>query len=234
MHWDFALILLFFAIAVPLLGRRRIRQLLAAAETTKQDRLRLYASTVAFQWIAVAIIIWRARAHGISTADLGLAISNPVLTAAVAISLTALVLGNQILALKGLSLDSQAAQGQLQQVALRIFPRDNTERIVFFFLVATVAICEEIIFRGFFQRVFGMWAGGLTLIGVFGSAALFGVSHLYQGRRGVIVTFVVGLIFSAVRAWTGNLLLFGYRSFLRRLNCWANGPVQDSCCSVKC
>ena len=56
MHWDFALILLFFAIAVPFLGRRRIRQLLAVPETTKRQRLRLYASTIAFQWIAVAII----------------------------------------------------------------------------------------------------------------------------------------------------------------------------------
>src|ERR1700676_1263561 len=100
MHWDFAPILLFFAIAVPLLGRRRIRQLLAAPETTKRDRLRLYASTIAFQWIAVAIILWRARAAGISMTDLGLTIGNPTLTVAVAISLTALVLGNQIVALK--------------------------------------------------------------------------------------------------------------------------------------
>jgi membrane protease YdiL (CAAX protease family) len=192
MHWDFALILLFFAIAVPLLGRRRIRQLLAAPETTKRDRLRLYVSTIAFQWIAVAIILWRVRSHGISMADLGLVISSPALTVVVTISLTALVLGNQILALKGLSNDSRVAQGQMQQVAVRIFPQDKAERIVFFFLVATVAICEEVIFRGFFQRVFEMWAGGVALIGIFGCAALFGISHLYQGRRGVIVTFVVG------------------------------------------
>src|ERR1700722_4576323 len=142
MHWDFALILLFFAIAVPFLGRRRIRQLLAVPETTKRQRLRLYASTISFQWIAVAIILWRARVDGISKADLGLAISNPVLTSVVAISLTALVVGNQVLALKAISTDSRAAQGQLQQVAVRIFPQDNAERIAFFFLVMTVAICE--------------------------------------------------------------------------------------------
>jgi membrane protease YdiL (CAAX protease family) len=217
MHWDFALILLFFAIAVPLLGRRRIRQLLAAPETTKRDRLRLYASTIAFQWIAVAIILWRARAHGISFADLGLAIRNPGLTSVVAISLTALVLGNQILALKGLSTDSRAAQGQLQQVAVRIFPQDNAERIAFFFLVTTVAICEEVIFRGFFQRVFQMWAGGLVLMGIVGSAALFAISHLYQGRRGVAVTFVVGLIFSAIRVWTGNIVASGTAHFFADL-----------------
>jgi membrane protease YdiL (CAAX protease family) len=217
MHWDFALILLFFAIAVPLLGRRRIRQLLAAPETTKRQRLRLYASTIAFQWIAVAIILWRARAHGISVADLGLAISNPGLTSVVAISLTALVVGNQTLALKALSTESRAAQGQLQRVAVRIFPQDNAERMAFFFLVTTVAICEEVIFRGFFQLAFQNWAGGLLLVGIVGSAILFAVSHLYQGRRGVAVTFAVGLIFSAIRAWTGNLIASGTAHFFADL-----------------
>jgi membrane protease YdiL (CAAX protease family) len=217
MHWDFALIVLFFAIAVPLLGRRRIQQLLAAPETTKQDRLRLYASTIAFQWIAVAVILWRASAHGISITDLGLAMGNPSLTAAVAISLTALVLGNQVVALKRLSIDPQAVMGQLQQVALRIFPQDNAERAAFFFLVTTVAICEEVIFRGFFQRLFESLAGNVTLVGILGSAALFAVSHLYQGRKGVIVTFVVGLIFSAIRAWTGSLLPSGTAHFFADL-----------------
>jgi membrane protease YdiL (CAAX protease family) len=213
MHWDFVLILLFFAIAVPLLGRRRIRELLAVSETTKSQRLRLYASTITFQWIAVAVIFWRARTHGISEAELGLAISNPRLTAIVTICLTALVIANQIVALKRLSVDPQEVQGQLQQVAIRIFPQDNPERIVFLGLVTTVAICEELIFRGFFQYVFEVWTGGLLLAGIIGSAALFAISHLYQGRRGVIVTFVVGVIFSAIRAWTGSLIPSGTAHF---------------------
>src|SRR5579863_3310869 len=117
MPWDFVLILLFFAIAVPLLGRRRIRRLLASPETTKQDRLALYASTIVFQWVAVAIILWRARTHNISLAELGVNFSSPILTVGVAVSLTALVLRNQIVALKRLSIDVHEAQGQLQQVA---------------------------------------------------------------------------------------------------------------------
>jgi len=206
MHWDFALIVLFFGIAVPLLGRRRIRQLLAAPETTKRDRLRLYASTVTFQWIAVAVLIWRARAHGISMTDLGLAVPDPVLTVIVTICLTGLVLANQIVSLKRLSIHRQEAQGQLQRVAVRIFPQDGSERFAYFVLVTTVALCEEFIFRGFFQRIFGSWAGDVALAGIAGAAALFAISHLYQGRRGVIVTFVVGIIFSAIRSWTGSLL----------------------------
>jgi membrane protease YdiL (CAAX protease family) len=35
---------------------------------------------------------------------------------------------------------------------------------------------------------------------------MFAVAHLYQGPRGLITTFVVGLLFAAIRAWTGSLL----------------------------
>lgn len=206
MYWDFALIVIFFGIAVPLLGRYRIRRLLAVPETTKRDRLRLYASTITFQWIAVAVIVWRTKTHGISMADLGLAVPSPALAVIVSICLTGLVLANQLVALKRLSIYPQEAHGRLQQVAVRIFPKDDGERFVYVVLVTTVALCEEFIFRGFFQRIFENWTGGMVLAGIVCSAALFSVSHLYQGRRGVIVTCVVGIIFSSIRAWTGSLV----------------------------
>jgi membrane protease YdiL (CAAX protease family) len=206
MHWDFALILLFLATAVPLLGRRRIRQLMQMTETTKRDRLRLYASTIAFQWIAAAVILWRTGAHGISVARLGLAIPNPALTAIVTVALAALVLANQIVSLRMLASRPADAHGILPQLALKIFPQDSVERLVFFAVVVTVAVCEELIYRGFVQRVFEDWSGGLVAAGIFGSAVMFAVAHLYQGRRGVITTCVVGILFAASRAWTGSLL----------------------------
>jgi uncharacterized protein len=206
MHWDFALILIFFATTVPLLGRHRIRQLTAMPETTKRDRLTLYASTVTFQWIATALVLWRTNAHGIPAAGLGVAIPSPVFTAVVAIVLSVLVLVNQLVSLRRLGEHPAEARGILPQLARKVFPQDSAERLVFLAVVVTVAVCEELIFRGFAQRVFQDWSGGLTFVGIFGSAALFAIAHLYQGRRGIFATFVVGLIFSAVRAWTGSLV----------------------------
>jgi membrane protease YdiL (CAAX protease family) len=34
---------------------------------------------------------------------------------------------------------------------------------------------------------------------------LFSFAHLYQGRRGLFATFVVGLLLASARAWTGSL-----------------------------
>jgi membrane protease YdiL (CAAX protease family) len=206
MHWDFALILVFLGAAVPLLGRRRIRQLMEAPQTTKMDRLTLYASTVAFQWLAAGVVLWRTAAHGIRGSQLGLLIPNPALTAAVSIILAALVFANQIFSLRRLTASPSEIKGILPQLALKLFPQDDIERLVFFALVATVAICEELIYRGFVQRVFENWSGGHVVAGILGSAAFFALAHLYQGRRGLTSTFVIGLLFSAIRAWTGSLV----------------------------
>jgi len=212
-HWDFALILLVLATAVPLLGRRRIRRLMEAPSTTKTERLVLYASTIAFQWIAVAVILWRTHAHALSLASLGLAVPKPGLALITAIVLSALILVNQVIALRRLEDHPEgSAHGILPHLALKVFPQDGVERLGFTSLVSTVAICEELIYRGFAQRVFQDWAtnyaGVLVAVcmGVIGSAAMFSLAHLYQGPRGLVSTFVVGLLFSIVRAFTGSLV----------------------------
>jgi uncharacterized protein len=212
-HWDFALILIVLATVVPLLGRRRIRRLMEASSTTKADRLVLYASTIAFQWIAVALILWRTHAHNLSRLSLGLAIPKPGLTLITAILLSALILVNQIAALRRLKEHPESrAHGILPHLARKVFPQDMVERLGFAALVSTVAICEELIYRGFAQRVFQDWATnwvGVIIavgVGVVGSAVMFSLAHLYQGPRGLVSTFVVGLLFSIVRAFTGSLV----------------------------
>jgi membrane protease YdiL (CAAX protease family) len=206
MHWDFAFILLFLGLAVPLLGRRRVRQLMQMPSTTKMDRLSLYASTLAFQWVAAGVILWRTSAHEIRTSQLGLAIPNLALTVTVSVVLSALILLNQVMGLRRLVAQPEKIQGILPKLALKLFPQDDVERLVFFALVTTVALCEELIYRGFVQRVFQDWSRGSVIVAVLGSAVLFALAHLYQGRRGLASTLTIGLLFSTIRAWTGSIL----------------------------
>jgi membrane protease YdiL (CAAX protease family) len=206
MHWDFALILLFLGVAVPVLGRRRVRQLMRMPSTTKMDRISLYASTLAFQWIAAGIILWRSNAHGIRTSQLGLQVPNPALVVSATVVLAALILLNQMMGLRRLVAQPEKTHGILPQLALKLFPQDEVERLAFFALVTTVAVCEELIYRGFVQRVFQDWSRGSVIVAVIGSAVFFALAHLYQGRRGLISTLTIGLLFSTIRAWTGSLL----------------------------
>jgi CAAX protease family protein len=205
MHWDYALILIFLGAVVPLLGRWRVNRILRGPDTTQTDRLRIYASTIAFQWALVAIILWRTSVYGTNAAALGLAAPRPLLTVLVSAGLVGLVLANQLISLRLIGTRPEELQSKLAQVALRIFPQGTLERLVFFGVVCTVAICEEVIFRGFVQSLFAALTD-VAFMGILLSSAWFSVAHLYQGWRGLISTFVVGLLFSVTHSWTGSLI----------------------------
>jgi uncharacterized protein len=205
LHWDFALILGVLAFVVPVMGRRRVRALLALPDTTNLDRLSIYASTIAFQCLAAALILWRTIRHGITPAQLGLNLGHGYLVLATSVVLSSLLLANQIASVRRIKSDSSAFRSETVQLALKVFPRDSIERLAFSALVTTVAVCEEFVYRGFAQYVFQDWSRSL-LLGILGSAVLFSFAHLYQGKRGLVSTFAVGLLFSGIRAWTGSLM----------------------------
>jgi uncharacterized protein len=217
MRWDFAVILLFLGGAVPWLGYRRVRRLMSTPSTTTMDRLTLYGSTIAFQWVVVAIILWRTGARGIRPAQLGLAVPDPLLAVSTSIVLSILALANQIFSVRRLAAQPSEIKGMLPELALKIFPQTQIERLVFVALVTTVALCEELIYRGFVQRIFQYAIHDLAVAGIVLSAAFFALAHAYQGRRGVLSTFTIGVIFAAIRWWTGSLVPSAFTHFVADL-----------------
>jgi membrane protease YdiL (CAAX protease family) len=204
--WDFAFVLLVLAVVVPWRGYVRVNQLLREETVSTPKRLVLYASTIAFQWLATIFVLWRCRIHGYRPADLGIALPRPWLVLIAALVLTALITANQLASIRRLASLPRDKQGSFRALSLKLMPQNTTERLAFFALVVTVAICEEILYRGWAQRFFQDLSGGSVIFAVIGSAALFSVAHIYQGRRGLIATFIVGALFSGVRAWTGSLI----------------------------
>jgi membrane protease YdiL (CAAX protease family) len=204
--WDFAIILVVLAVLVPWRGSRRVRALLAAESLTTADRISVYASTIALQWAVTAIVLWRCIAHGLRLEDLGFSTSHPWLILSVASGLAILITANQLASLQRLAQLPPEKQGFFRAFSLKLLPRNSVEGLAFFALVVTVSICEEVIYRGFVQRVFQNLGGGSVTVGIFASAAFFSLAHLYQGRRGLAGTFIAGCIFSGARAWTGSLI----------------------------
>jgi len=204
--WDFVVILLVLGIIVPWRGLVRVRVLLAHPQLSSAERISLYASTIAFQWLAAGITTWRAVTHGFGPATLGLSPEKPapglVLGGAMAVVLASL----QIASLRQLSRLPPEKRGHLYQIASKLMPRNLTEELAFVALVGTVSLCEELLYRGFAFAVFKELGDGSAALAVAGSSALFAVGHLYQGRRGVASTFVLGLLLAGARSWSGSLV----------------------------
>jgi len=205
MPWDFALILFMLGVVIPWRGARRFRQVLNRPALTSLERLSLYASTIAFQWVTTAVVAWRVWARRVPLVELGVGIPQGELTVTVTAGLVALLVTTQIFSLRRLAALPPARRGTLGSVAERLMPQNTIERLVFVGLAATAGLCEEFVYRGFVLAVLARAAGSSILVGVGASSLLFALAHFYQGPRGMVVTFFAGLLFAGVRVWTSSL-----------------------------
>lgn len=213
MPWDFIAIFLALGVLVPWRGAIRVRKLLARPALSTRDRLYLYASTMAFQWLAAFVVAWRSFARGLSISDLalrsfastGLAEPNLYHVLLATVLLTSLPCTVQFLALRRMPRLPSERRGFIQQMATKIFPQVGIEKLAFAALCATVALCEEFLYRGFAFAALQQATHGVWAISVLGSSILFAAAHLYQGRRGLLSTFLIGVLFASVRAYVHSL-----------------------------
>lgn len=206
MHWDYIVLFAILAVYVPWRSASRIRDLLFGQPLSSSGRIYLYVSTIAFQWAATAVLFWRSMAHHVTPAQLGIALPFPVRALLLAVLLSLLLAINQVVGLRRISTLPPEQRGNLILIAQRLLPRTTKESVYAILLLITVACCEEFIYRGFAEAVIQAAIRDSMLAGAFFSAALFAVAHLYQGRKGIATTFIVGLILSTSRLLTGSLL----------------------------
>ena len=89
-------------------------------------------------------------------------------------------------------------------------PRTGMETLVYAALACTAGISEEFLYRGFVFMAFREddreFRRRRMRVRRSYRLAWFSLAHVYQGRRGIITTFVVGMIFVSIRIWTGSLI----------------------------
>jgi len=191
---------------VPWRGAVRVRDLLSRPEISPAERIRLYASTIAFQWLAALIVAWRSAERGLTPANLGLVAGHIGHTVFIAISITALLALVQSIGFRRLRKQSLPEGSRMRQIMLKLMPASSTDSLVFVALAGTVAVCEEFLYRGFAFAAIYRATGGSTVIALLGSSVLFALAHSYQGRAGLLNTFLLGLLFAVCRVWTVSIL----------------------------
>ncbi len=165
------------------------------------ERLALYAATIAFQWFAVAVVAWRAWAHGFAASQLGLTIHGRTRTLAASIVGAATIAALQWLNLRRVGRIPVEARGSLQAIAERILPQSTVELLPYLALAITAGLCEEFLYRGFAMAVLahlGLQAWAVVL--------LSSVAHSYQGRGGIVMTLLIGLVLGTSRIAYGSLV----------------------------
>jgi uncharacterized protein len=166
------------------------------------NHMLFYLPTLAMEWSVFGYIAWGVRKRGVSLRELvGPRWSKGKQSLvdfgiAACFELAAFVL----LAALAHLLHTETGSKSL----MFMMPATALELVVWLMLSLTAGICEETIFRGYFQRQFIGWTGS-TVVGIVLSAAIFGAGHIYQGRKQTIVIGVLGAMFGALAVMRRSL-----------------------------
>jgi len=83
-------------------------------------------------------------------------------------------------------------------------PRGAVECVLWVALSLSAGFCEELVFRGYFQRQIAAWTGSQA-IAVLLQGVLFGILHGYQGVAASARIACFGALYGAVALWKKNL-----------------------------
>jgi membrane protease YdiL (CAAX protease family) len=161
-----------------------------------------YLVVMLSEWLTVAFIWYGVSRRGIRMADLvGGRWARP------ADVLRDLGIGIAFLLVCGIGLMnalSHLLRTVQNEAILQMLPRTRTEMILWCLMSLTAGFCEELIFRGYFQRQFTALTqsamGGIVLQGI-----AFGAAHGYQGWKLMLSIAIFGTTFGLLAQWRCSL-----------------------------
>jgi membrane protease YdiL (CAAX protease family) len=205
MPWDFWLLFFALGVLLPWRGRAKYKRLLSLPSPGRSERVTLYLTTIAFQWIATAVVGWRVYARGLSAEELGIAWRNGGQILSIGIAGAILIGALHWWNLRRIGRQARPQSNELKVLARRILPRSRSEMIPYIALALTAGICEEFLYRGFAMGAMlraDLPAWSVVVL----SAILFGLAHLYQGRSGLAGTILLGALFGGVRILCDSMI----------------------------
>lgn len=85
-----------------------------------------------------------------------------------------------------------------------LLPQQPIEMVLWVALSISAGVCEEVVFRGYFQKQFQAWTRSLW-IALLLQAVLFGISHGYQGVAAALKITLYGCLFGLFAWWRKSL-----------------------------
>lgn len=205
MPWDFWLIFVILSVVIPWRGRLRLRELLARPAGGTKEKLVLYGSTIAFQWVLTGMVAWRAFARELSLTELGMARPFTLWMVVLTLVGAGLIGTFHWFNLRRVGGMSGPIPDFMRKLTERVLPTSAVEFGPYTALAITAGVCEEFLYRGFAMAALSR-AGLTEWVVVLVTSVLFGLAHTYQGRSGILGTAFMGVVFGMGRIWLESLM----------------------------
>jgi membrane protease YdiL (CAAX protease family) len=162
--------------------------------------LAIYSYLIVFEWVTVALVWIGVRRRGVRVRDLvaGRWESGRdfATDAALGVAVWAIWIG--ILKFARLMFGPESAAQVLPQ------PSRIIEIALWIGVSISAGFCEEVVFRGYFQRQFQTLTGN-EVIGVLLQALVFSLGHSYEGTMSVVTITALALLFGFLAMWRQSL-----------------------------
>jgi membrane protease YdiL (CAAX protease family) len=161
---------------------------LQGASPNGQPTMQIYASALLLEWAAVFYVWKGTRCNDVRLVDLiGGRWQRPL------DFITDVLLA---VALWGIWIGIESILPDAGTVSA-LLPRSRMELLVWMAVSLSAGFCEELVFRGYFQRQFQALTGSLAA-GIALQAVLFGIGHSYEGAWAVAKITVYGVLFGVL------------------------------------
>jgi membrane protease YdiL (CAAX protease family) len=198
--WPAIALTLTLACGVPIIGYFRFRQL---ASSPAPFRLRLYARTIASQWLLVGLLWLVLLRHGLTFSAIGERPAELATATTIVFLVTAAIASR--LSLYRVRRASPERLRRLREPAGLLAPRSPAEAAAFVGVCLTAGICEELLYRGWLVNYLWGATGSIWMAGAT-AGAIFGLGHAYQGIKGVLRTTFIGCMFVVIYVGLGSLI----------------------------
>jgi membrane protease YdiL (CAAX protease family) len=199
------LLVLFIVLGLPLRAFYGMRSLRASPVAELPTlRRRIWWRAIASQWALTGVTLFLWYSAGRELTALGLVLKPTAGLAGVLVGLAtmaSLIVRQRAAALEDKALREQA-RARLAPVR-PLLPAERRDFPAFAVLSTTAGICEEFLFRGYLYWYAARFMSPIAAALL--QAVLFGLGHIYQGRKGVVLTGFAGLFFTGIVAVSGSL-----------------------------
>jgi uncharacterized protein len=168
-----------------------------------QDRniLPLYISVIALEWLLVWLVLRGLRAKGMGLWDIMGGRWRNWKDVAVDVAFCIPFL----FAWQGAARLMHHLLGPTESKSIAsLLPRNALEIVIWIAVSISAGICEEVVFRGYFQKQFAAYTRSM-IAAVMLQGIVFGIAHAYQGVQLVVIISILGMLYGWFAAWRRNL-----------------------------
>jgi CAAX protease family protein len=201
-----SLLFAYLVVVVPIRGRARYERFRQEVAQDSSARLRYYRKSLLWKYVLSLIVVVLFLANHHEAAGIRFVRSDATATGYMLPIMVGVALGAVLVRWRSRRPASRIKLARSIRGFADLLPRTMAERRAWVLVAITAGVTEELLYRGFVLWVLAhLLPNADTFTVLLIGGLIFGLAHLYQGTKGVLLTALLGVVLGQVMIAAGLL-----------------------------